>query len=453
MLENRGGAHTQAAPATAPRPAGRYRWLICLLLFVVTVSNYVDRQAISIVAPVISAQFGFTNSEIAVIVNAFLAAYTVGQLFSGAFMDWVGSRRGFTFLVVLWSLASILTSLAHSVVSFSFFRFLLGVSESGNFPGGIKVVAEWFPQHERSTAAGLFISGASIGAIVTPPLVAFLVLKFSWQIAFVIIGLPGLLWVFVWWRLYMPLKTHPKISNAERAYIEAGRPQTTNVRDARPPIRVFLKQRMFWGVFLGRFVEEPASWFYLTWLPLYLKGFRGVSLLDIGLLLTIPFLTLDLGYMGGGWAASRLIKSGWPLDRARKTVMVACAACMLAAIPAVYSPSTLGFVLLVSVATLGHGGWAANIMTLPGDMVPHNMVGTLYGLTAFGGGLGSIVFMQITGKLVDMQQSFNTVFVVAGILPVLAAVIVLTVTGKIQLMQIPGTGGATPAGYPLPAGS
>jgi MFS transporter, ACS family, hexuronate transporter len=432
------------ALSSATARVGRFRWRICLLLFLVTVSSYVDRQAISIVAPVISSEFHFTNSEIAIIVNAFLAAYTVGQFFSGAFMDWVGSRRGFTIVVLMWSVASILTSLARSVFSFSFFRFLLGVSESGNFPGGIKVVAEWFPERERSTAVGLFISGASIGAIITPPVVASLVLHVGWQLAFVIVGIPGLLWVLAWRAVYVPVADHPKVSAAERAYIESGRYEIERTREAGLPWFLFLKQRMFWGVFLGRFVEEPASWFYLTWLPLYLKGFRGLSLMNIGFILTIPFLTLDLGYMGGGWIASRFIKRGWSLDRARKTVMVVSAACMLTAIPAVFAPSTLAFVLLVSVATLGHGGWAANIMTLPGDMAPHKLVGTLYGITAFGGGLGAVLFMQITGKLVDVQHSFNTVFVIAGILPVIAAVIVLSVTGKIQVMQLPGL---TPAAH------
>lgn len=428
----------ESASANSTARIGRFRWLICLMLFVVTVSNYIDRQAISIIAPVISAQFHFTNSDIATIVNAFLVAYTFGQCFSGAFMDWVGSKRGMSILVVLWSIASIITGFSRSVFSFSCFRFLLGISESGNFAGGIKVVAEWFPERERSTAVGLFISGASIGAILTPPAVAFLVLHLGWQLAFVMIGIPGLLWVFWWWAVYAPLASNPRVSELERSYIRQGQPQTQGPRKLSLQSFAFLKHRMFWGVFLGRFVEEPASWFYLTWLPLYLKQFRGVSLMNIGFLLIIPFLTLDLGYMGGGWVASILIKRGWSLNRARKTVMVGCAICMVAAIPAVLADSTIGFVLLVSIATLGHGGWAANIMTLPGDMVPHGLVGTLYGITAFGGGLGSILFMQITGKLVDMQQSFNTVFMIAGILPLLASVIVLTVTGKIELMRLPG---------------
>jgi MFS transporter, ACS family, hexuronate transporter len=425
---------------------GRFRWLICGMLFVVTVSNYIDRQAISIVAPVISTQFHLTNSDIAMIVDAFLIAYTFGQAFAGIFMDWIGSKRGFSVLVIMWSLASIFTSFARGVLSFSCFRFLLGLSESGNFPGGIKVVSEWFPESERSTAVGLFISGASIGAILTPPLVAFLVVKVGWQFAFVLVGIPGLLWV-LWWRsLYAPVGSHPRVSEVERAYIQRNHHEARSTR-LRLQSFSFLKHRMFWGVFFGRFVEEPASWFYLTWLPLYLKGFRGVSLMNIGFLLVIPFLTLDLGYMGGGWVASQFIKRGWSLNRARKTVMAVSAFCMVAAIPAALTPSTIRFVLLVSVATLGHGGWAANIMTLPGDMVPPQLVGTLYGITALGGGLGSILFMLITGKLVDMQQSFNTVFIIAGILPLIALAIILILTGKIGSMRLAGiTEEAVPSG-------
>jgi len=421
-----------------PIQYGRFRWLICLMLFVVTVSNYIDRQALSIIAPVISAQFHFTTYDIATIVNAFLIAYTFGQCFAGAFMDWIGSKRGMTILVVLWSTASLLTSLSRSVFSFSVFRFFLGLSESGNFAGGIKVVAEWFPEKERSTAVGLFISGASIGAILTPPVVAFLVLHFGWEFAFVMIGLPGFVWIFWWRAMYAPLQSSVRVSDTERAYIQRGQDHPHSIRGLSLRSLSFLKYRLFWSVFLGRFIEEPASWFYLTWLPLYLKQFRGVSLMNIGFLLIVPFLTLDIGYMGGGWISSMLMRSGWSLNRARKTVMLLCAICMVSAIPAVFAKSTLAFVVLVSMATLGHGGWAANIMTLPSDLVPHGLVGTVYGITAFGGGLGSIVFMQVTGKLVDMQRSFDTVFMIAGILPLLAAVVFLTVSGRIRMLHLPG---------------
>lgn len=423
--------------ADSPGKIGHFRWVICILLLLITIHNYVDRQAISIVAPVITAEFNLNKSDIAFIVSAFLVAYTFGQLFSGRFMDWVGSRNGFTMLVITWSLASVLTSLARGVFSFSAVRFLLGVAESGNFPGGVKIVSEWFPKQERSTAVGIFTSGASIGAIITPPLMAYLIVTFGWQMAFVVVGLPGFLWVIAWRILYKPVASHPMLGAAERSYILAGMvtPKASERQPTVIPWTYFLRKRLFWGVFFGRFLEEPAAWFYFAWLPLYLSEFRGMALMDIGLLLMIPFLTLDVGYVGGGWVASRLIKRGWTLDRARKTVMVVSACCMVASIPAPLVPSVEAFVMLVSLATFGHGGWASNSMTIPGDVVPHSSVGTLYGMTAFGGGLGAIIFMQITGKLVDVEKSFDTVFMVAGILPLLAAIVVWFVTGPIEQLE------------------
>jgi ACS family hexuronate transporter-like MFS transporter len=397
----------------------RYRWFICLLLFLVTVCSYVNRQAFALVAPVLSGSYHFSNSEFAVIIDAFLIAYTVGQLFSGRFLDWIGSQKGFALAVLVWSVATSLMSLAQGVWSFSFYRFLLGMAESANFPGGVKVVAEWFPPQERSTAVGLFSSGASIGAILTPLLVVYLILHVGWRVAFVVVGLPGILWVLIWYQKYRPLVLDLASQTA-----------------VPPPWRLFLGRREVWGILLGRFIEEPASWFYFNWLPIYLKSFRALSLSNIGVLLVVPFVTLDVGYVGGGWAASALMKSGWSVDRARKTIMVFSALCMVSSIPAVYSKTSYEFILWVSLATFGHGGWGANIFTIPGDIVPAQWVGTLYGITAFGGGLGSIIFMQVTGKLVDVQGSFNTVFVIVGILPLIAAVIFVALIGKIEKIDL-----------------
>lgn len=408
------------AQAVGTKP-GRYRWVICLLLFLITVNNYMDRQMISIVSPAIADEFKLSASGIAAVVNAFLLSYTFGQLFAGRFMDWVGSRTGFTVVVLVWSLAGILTSLARSVWSFSLFRFLLGAAESGNFPGGVKVCAEWFPAKERSTAVGIFVSGASVGAILTPPVAAYLIVHYGWQVAFIVVGVPGLLWILAWRKIYAPVESHPRLSAAERSYILSDRGTIGSPSpDTAVPWTFFLRQRMVWGVFLGRFLEEPAAWCYYTWLPLYLRQYRDVPLMNIGSLLTIPFLTLDLGYMTGGWIASQLLKMGISLDRARKTVMLVSALCMSSSILAVTAATPLGFVLLVSIATFGHGSYSANILTIPGDIVPHRYVGTLYGMTGFAGGIGSIVFMQISGRVVDVQHSFNSVFIVAGILPLIA---------------------------------
>ena len=428
--------HDKAAvPASAK--LGRYRWGICVLLLLITVNNYMDRQLISIAFPVIAKEFELSGSDIALIVNAFLLSYTFGQLFSGRFMDWIGSRNGFTLAVLVWSLAGIFTSFARSVFSFGFFRFLLGTAESGVFPGGVKVVAEWFPEKERSTAVGIFISGASIGATITPPLGAYLIVHYGWQFAFIAVAVPGLLWIFAWRKMYRIVETHPRLGDAERMHILSGRAEGGVSTESSVGWAFFLRQRLVWGVLLGRFLEEPASWFYYTWLPLYLSRARDVSLINIGFLLIVPFLTMDIGFMAGGWIASKLMKVGWSLDRARKTVMLIGALCMSSSILAVAAATPLGFTLLISIATFGHGSYSSNILTIPADIVPHRLVGTLYGMTGFAGGFGSIFFMQITGKLVDVQNSFDTLFILAGILPLLAFTSFALLTGKIRPLQLP----------------
>ena len=430
-------ARGQEAADGPPAWRARRRWLVVGLLFLVTVISYVDRQTMSIAAPVIALEFRLSNSDVALIVNAFLVAYAVGQLFAGRFMDWVGARTGFTLAVIAWSTAAALTSAGRSVFTFSLYRAALGLAEGGNFPGGVKVVAEWFHPRERSTAVGIFTSGASIGAIVTPPLMAYLIVTFGWRFAFIATALPGFAWIALWRYTYRPMAVSDEADGGPRRALA---PKNRGVRgETSTAVRwsFFLKQRMVWGVFLARFVEEPVSWFYLTWLPIYMRDYRDVSIMNIGLLLVIPFVTLDIGYVAGGWIASRLMKAGWSVDRARKTVMVVSAICMATGIPAVAASGTAGFIAWVSVATLGHGGWASNVITLPSDFTPSKWVGTVYGMTAFGGGLGSILFMQLTGMLVDAQQSFQTVFLMAGILPIVAALVILTVTGPIAPLRMP----------------
>jgi MFS transporter, ACS family, hexuronate transporter len=417
--------------------ADRQRWWLCALLLAVTILSYVDRQAFSIAAPVLAAEFHFTNRDVAMIVNAFLIAYTVGQVFAGRFMDRVGVKRGFSLIVLGWSTAAALMGLGGSVLSFSAFRGALGLAEAGNFPGGVKAVAEWFSPEERSTAVGIFTSGASIGAIVTPPLFAYMIATIGWQMSFVATAIPGILWVVVWlgyWRAPQAGRVGGRhgVAPADEAGDGIGEGNSVHWT-------WFLRQRMVWGVLLARFLEEPVSWFYLTWLPIYMRTYREASIVDIGLALIFPFIALDLGYVGGGWIASRLMKAGWSMNRARKAVMTGSALCMAAGIPAVSAGSTPGFVAWVSLATMGHGGWGSNIFTLPGDFAPRKWVGTVYGMTAFGGGVGAVLFTWLIGILTDVQGSFQAVFFIAGTLPILAAVVILTVPGKITPLKVPGT--------------
>jgi MFS transporter, ACS family, hexuronate transporter len=399
------------------RQIGRYRWLICVLLLAITVNNYMDRQILSIAAPAISAEFKLSNSNIASIANAFLIAYTFGQLFAGVYIDWIGARTGFTLAVVSWSLTAMATALSRGVLSLGVFRFLLGGSEAVNYPGGVKVCAEWFPPKELATAVGIYQSGSSVGAMIAPISAAILIEYFGWRSAFLVVALPGLLWIPFWRFFYAPVESNPKLSEEERRYILANR--VGGDRTSKLSWRVFLRQKTVWAVALARFFEEPAGWFYFTWLPLYLQNHRSVPLLRIGVLLFIPFLTFDVGKVGGGWISSVLLKRGSTLDWARKAVMLASAVCLMASIPSVFTKTPLEFVLLISLATFGHGCWTTTAQTIPGDIVPPSRVGTVYGITACGGGLGSILFTQLTGKLVDVTGSFTMPLFIAGVLPII----------------------------------
>ena len=418
------------------RQLGRYRWVLCSLLFVITVNNYMDRQMLSIAAPAIIAEYQFSNSDIAVIANAFLFAYTIGQLLAGMFVDRIGARNGMTLAVLMWSSMMLVTPFARSIFQFGSIRFLLGLAESVNYPAGVKVCAEWFPPKERATAVGFFQSGSAIGAVLTPVIAAALILQFGWRAAFILVAVPGLIWVPFWLKYYAPIERSTRVSEAERGYILAHRGEQASVTPGKQiGWSFFVKQRLVLAVALSRFLEEPSGWFYFTWLPIYLKNYRDVSLMNIGLLLIIPFLTLDVGKVGGGWLSSRLMKRGWTLDRARKIVMLMSALSMAASLPAIFAPTPLGFVLFISLATLGHGGWATTTQTIPGDIVAPRFVGTVYGITAFGGGIGAIIFTYVTGKLVDTYGSFTGPFVIAAVLPFVAYAAFALVAGRIRPVQ------------------
>ena len=424
----------------APKPS-RYRWLICVLLLLITVNNYMDRQVLSIAAPAISLEYKLNNSDIAIIATAFLLAYAVGQLFSGILVDRLGARTGFSLAVAMWSLTAMVTSVARGVASFSFCRFLLGGAESVNYPGGVKVAAEWFPPQELATAVGIFQSGSSLGAMLAPPVAAFLIVHYSWRVTFIVVAIPGLLWIPLWRRFYGPVETNSRMNEVERRFILEGIRPVTKTRPIQS-IRWLscLRQRAVWGIAMARFFEEPVAWFYFTWLPIYLKTFRAVPLIVVGNLLILPFLTFDLGKVGGGWVSSRLLKYGWSLDWARKSVMLVSALCMVTSIPAVVAQSPIWFTSLVSIATFGHGCWATVVQTLPGDIIAPHRVGSVYGITAFGGSAGAIIFMQVTGKLVDVQHSFNLPFVIAGILPLLGYAAFVLLTGKVEPLQFGAAG-------------
>jgi len=400
------------------------RWFIVSLLFLATVINYVDRQTLSVLAPVLREQFHMSNTDYSRIVFAFLLAYMIMQSGSGRLMDKLGTRVGMTLTVGWWSVAAMLHAAANSVLSFGMFRFLLGMGEAGNWPGGVKAVSEWFPPKERAFATGFFNSGSTFGAIIAPPLVTWIALRWGWQPAFLMTGALGFLWVVLWLLFYRSPQDHPWLGERERAYILEGQKEDDATSATTVRWRDLLHYREMWGLVLARMTADPVWWFYVFWLPEYLKRDRNFSMTMIGYFAWIPFLTADIGCLVGGWISGRLIRRGWPVLKARKAVMSVSMVLMLSGIPAVLIDSPAAAIALISLATFSYSCWAPNILTLPADIFPKGIVASASGLSGTGAALGGMLFTLVIGKVVD-HFSYVPVFVAAGVMPLVALSFVL----------------------------
>ena len=295
------------------------RWWIIGLVFLATLINFIDRLTISVLAPVITAQLELSNLEFASITTSFLAAYTISQGLSGKLYDRIGTKRGFTLSILVWSVAACAHAFARGLISLISLRLLLGVGEAGNWPGAAKVIAEWFPVRERAFAMGIFNSGVAIGNIVAPPLIVFLQIRFGWQTAFLVTGGLGFVWLVLWLMFYETPERHASLSHEEYAHIKQGR--ETDTDSARFSWRRLLKYRQVWAIVLARFVTDPVWWLYITWLPLYLHRVRGFSLKQIGMFAWLPFVAADAGSLLGGWISGYLITRGRTTDKARKVVI------------------------------------------------------------------------------------------------------------------------------------
>jgi ACS family hexuronate transporter-like MFS transporter len=387
----------------------RSRWWVATLLFLATVINYVDRQTLSVLAPELRARFHMSNTDYSHVIFAFLLAYMLMQSGSGRMMDLLGTRRGFSITIAWWSVAAVLHAAANSAFAFGSFRFLLGLGEAGNWPGGVKVVSEWFPPKERAFAIGFFNSGSTLGAVFAPPVVAWVALHWGWRQAFVLTGSLGFLWLLLWLLTYR--------SPAQPVEQEAAQPALAKWKE-------LLGYRQVWALVLARLLADPVWWFYVFWLPDYLKQARHFTLADIGYFAWIPFLTAGFGNLLGGWLSGHLIRRGVRVLRARKIVMGASAVAMMAGIPAVLAPGATTALVLISTVTMAYSVWAANVLTLPADMFPQQVVASISGLSGTGAALGGMMFTLLIGAVVD-RFSYVPVFVMAGLMPLGAAAFVI----------------------------
>ena len=382
------------------------RWVMIGLVFLATVINYLDRQTLSVAAPVIIDQFHLSNVEYSRIIFAFMLAYTVMNGISGPMVDRLGAKLGYTVCIAWWSIAAMLHSLARGAVSFGAFRFLLGMGEAGNWPAGVKVVAEWFPPKERALASGIFNSGSAIGAVIAPPMVAWIILKSGWQSAFLVVGGAGLVWLAIWVVVYR------SPANA-----------LAGVARQPVPLRDLLRTRWVRQFTASKILSDPVWYFYIFWFPQYLKSARGFDIAAVGKFAWIPFFTAGAGNLLGGACAAAMLDRGISVTWARKISVMLFAALMTSAIPAVLVSNVFVSIGLISMATLGYSGALANMLAMPADRFPGSTVGSVWGIASMGAGFGGMVFSLLTGWVID-HYSYIPVFVGFGILPLIAAAMI-----------------------------
>ncbi len=405
---NRSGV-AGGAVAVAQR-IGHFRWVICALLFLATTVNYVDRVVIGLLKPTLQRELGWSEIDYANIVFWFYVAYAIGLLCVGRLIDRLGTKRGFSLALLLWSIAAMAHAGVRSVVGFASARFALGLGESGNFPAAIKSVAEWFPKKERALATGIFNSGSNIGAIVAPLLVPWLTLTYGWQAAFLVTGILGLLWLALWIPLYGAPDRHRRVSPAELAYIQS---------DPADPITPLPWRRVVaypqtWGFAIAKFMTDPIWWLYLFWVPDFLYRSHGVDLKSMGLPLVVIYQAASVGSIGGGWFSSALIRRGWTVNAARRTAMLTCAVAVVPIVFASQVKSLWGAVALVSLAAAAHQGWSANLFTTVSDLYPRRAVASVVGFGGMAGAIGGMLIAQITGYLLQLTGSYLGVFLIAG---------------------------------------
>lgn len=398
---------------------GNYRWTICALIFFATTVNYLDRQVIGILKPLLKTDLGIGEAEYGYIVTAFQMAYAAGMILAGRVIDKIGTKIGYALSLIFWSIAAMAHALAKGPAGFGAARAFLGISEAGNFPAAIKTVAEWFPKKERALATGIFNSGTNIGAIIAPIVVPWLASKWGWQMAFIATGAIGFIWLIFWFIFYEVPEKQKRLSSAELAYIKSD--QESEDKTSIPWLTL-LKYRQTWAFVVGKFLTDPIWWFYLFWIPGWLHDVRGLDIKSFGLPLVVIYTATTVGSIFGGWLSSFMISRGVAVYKSRRRAMLLFA---LLVIPIVFT-QTRGITLwsaiaLISLAAACHQAWSANIFTTVSDMFPRNAVASVTGIGGMAGAVGGMLVAILAGNILEfwekqgsIQTGYLTLFIIAG---------------------------------------
>jgi len=454
-----------------PQPIGKYRWTICALLFVATTINYLDRQVLSLLQPTLEEQFNWTNTDYANITAAFQFIYAVSMLFAGRIIDRLGTKWGFAVAIIIWSVAAIvhavavpigegavavlgilgISGLSISVVGFIIARAFLGFGESGNFPAAIKATAEYFPKKDRAFATGIFNSGSNVGAILAPLTVPWMAMNWGWQSTFIAVGAIGFLWLIFWFWFYEKPEKQKRLSAAELAYIRSDEEVVHIAADDEeakakkvPWVRL-LGYRQTWAFAIGKFMTDGVWWFFLFWLPAYLKAQYGMTGTDIMLPLAVLYSMTMFGSIGGGWFPKYYIEKGYtPYDGRMKAMLIIALfpLVVLAAQPL----GNISFwipVVLIGVGASAHQAWSANIFTTVSDMFPKITVASVTGIGGMAGGLGGVVMSKLGGAVFDhydalgnIHTGYTIMFSICAVAYLIAWVIMKSLVPKMKLVDL-----------------
>jgi ACS family hexuronate transporter-like MFS transporter len=422
---------------------GNYRWTICGLIFFATTINYLDRQVIGILKPVLKDDLGIGELEYSYIVMAFQFAYAVGMVLAGRIIDKVGTKIGYALSLVLWSIAAIAHAFARGPLGFGIARAGLGLGEAGNFPAAVKATAEWFPKKERALALGIFNSGTNVGAIIAPLVVPWLARTYGWQMAFIATGAIGFTWLIFWFIYYEIPKKQKRLKQPELEYILSDHEEEKG--EKVPWIKLF-KYRQTWAFVVGKFLTDPIWWFYLFWIPGWLADVRGLDIKGggFGLPLVVIYTATTVGSIFGGWLSGFLIKRGFQVYQGRRYSMLLFA---ILVIPIVFAQTSgIGLwsaIALISLAAASHQAWSANIFTTVSDMFPKKAVASVTGIGGMAGAVGGILIASFAGTILDSWEKkgnidggYATLFVVAGSAYIIAWVLFNLIAGKMKVVNL-----------------